>query len=244
MNNIVNALINHVTIRKFDKEYNLPKETLDNIIKASKQAPSWMNAQAYSIMVFEGKEKDKLADILRNTKTNAGNANIIDNSSVFLLYSISFDSYLTEINFSDEIEPTIIGSVDVGLALQNALVATESYGLGCCIIGGIRKDMDLITKNFSFLKYTMPIVGIAIGKPTEKSIPKPRIGNSVNVINAKDVNFRISEEDVLEYEKKVADHAAKIGYPSVPWLKRAREFYENNNYSRLTKSIMKEKGLF
>ena len=69
----------------------------------------------------------------------------------------SFQEYITHI------DPLIIGSHDVGIALQNAVVAAESLGLGTVDIGGVRINSIEITKELKLPKNVISVVGLGIG---------------------------------------------------------------------------------
>ncbi|MFR3687518.1 MAG: nitroreductase family protein, partial [Enterococcus sp.] len=46
----------HRAYRNFDENYQLSETELKKILQASRQAPSWMNGQMYSIIVVKDQE--------------------------------------------------------------------------------------------------------------------------------------------------------------------------------------------
>ena len=53
-----------------------------------------------------------------------------------------------------------MGAHDVGIAMENAVVAAESMGLGTCCIGGIRQASLSFVKELNLPKYVFPVVRI------------------------------------------------------------------------------------
>jgi len=55
------------------------------------------------------------------------------------------------------------------------VVAAESYGLGCCYIGGIRNDPDAVTQLINLPNLVYPVFGLCLGYPDQNPAPKPRL---------------------------------------------------------------------
>lgn len=80
MNETVELLKNHRSYRDFEENYVIPQEDLQAILDSSRQAASWMNGQAYSIIVLQDKFiRQQLVE------WNSGNPHMLK-SSVFLLF--------------------------------------------------------------------------------------------------------------------------------------------------------------
>ncbi|OJG45025.1 hypothetical protein RV04_GL002545 [Enterococcus hermanniensis] len=76
----------HRSYRQFDQEYQLSDDQLKQILQASRQAPSWMNGQMYSIIVVKDhKIREQLVEL------NPGNPHMLQ-SSVFLIFCCRFAS--------------------------------------------------------------------------------------------------------------------------------------------------------
>ena len=76
-------------------------------------------------------------------------------------------------------EAKLVGAVDVGLALSNAIAASESLGLGIVPIGGIRKEAEAVAKLLELPEFVFPMVGLVIGHPADDSEVKPRLPKEV-----------------------------------------------------------------
>ena len=150
MNPVLESLFKHKSIRKY-KDQPLEDEKLQYIIKAAQSAPTWCNGQQVSIVAIKDKSRKELfAKLCWDQK-------YISECSVFLIFcsdfyrvSLAFEKEGKKEEFQkymNDIEPIIIGSHDVGIALQNAVVAAESLGLGTVDIGSVRIKSLQILRN-------------------------------------------------------------------------------------------------
>ena len=211
MNPILESLFKHKSIRKY-KDQPLEDEKLQLIIKAAQAAPNWCNGQQVSIIVVKDKE------LREKIKACCWGQPYITTCSAFLVFcadfyriSLAFEKAgKTKEDFEkymSNIDTLIIGSHDVGIALQNATVAAESMGLGMCDIGAIRSKSLVVTKLLNLPKYCIPLVGLCIGYPDDDPGLKPRIPskgmcfeNKYSVENAK---AGLEEYDAI-YQKYLA----------------------------------------
>jgi len=183
MSELLNSMFNRGSIRKFDSNKKVPQKILDNILKAIHQTPSYINGQQYSIIIVDDKNKrDKLVEI---TRPSSGKAmTFIKDAPLFMLFVMDFNkiNHALEVENStmevvDSMESLLIGTVDIGIALEAATVVAESSGLGTVIVGAIRKSIKILIEEFNLPKYTFPIAGICIGYPHEgvSSVKTPRL---------------------------------------------------------------------
>ena len=126
----------HKSVRRF-KEQALPQEDLTEILTAAQMASSWKNFQSYSVIVVRSQEKkDALYELVPQEA--------IRQSAVFLLFIGDLNradkgTQLHTDSFQPQgVEGLLISSVDAALSGQNALLAAESLGYGCVIIGLVR----------------------------------------------------------------------------------------------------------
>jgi len=178
MNPVLECLFNHKSIRKY-KNQPLEDEKLQLIVKAAQSAPTWCNGEQVSIIAVKDQAiKDKLKGFCFNQE-------YISTCSVFLVFCADF--YRVSIAFEKagktkedfekymtHIDTLIIGSHDVGISMQNAVVAAESLGLGTVCIGGIRINPIDVVKELNLPKYVIPICGLCVGYPDQDPGLKPR----------------------------------------------------------------------
>ena len=178
MNPVLECLFNHKSIRKY-KDQPLEDEKLKLIIEAAQRAPTWCNGEQVSIIAIKDKERKKIfQDLCWGQKH-------ISECSVFLIFcadfyrvSLAFEKQGKTEEFKKYIadfDPILIGTHDVGIAIQNAVVAAESLGLGTVDIGAIRTKITEVTKELNLPKYVIPMIGLCVGYPDDNPGLKPRI---------------------------------------------------------------------
>ena len=179
MNPVLESLFKHKSIRKYQNKP-LEDEKLGLIVKAAQAAPTWCNGEQVSIIVVKDQAtKDKIKEFCWG-QTHVGSC------AAFLVFCA--DYYRLSLAFEkagkkkedfekymSNIDTLLIGSHDVGIALQNATVAAESMGLGTCHIGAIRNKPLEIVKLLNLPKYVIPLVGLTVGYPDDDPGLKPRL---------------------------------------------------------------------
>ena len=193
MNPTITQMTHRSTVRKLDPSREIPKDILENILRATQQSPTYTSGQQYSIIVVDDKvKKEKIAD---QTISSAGvRMEFIHEAPIFLLFIMDFnkiDQALAYENANPEIFNTIenilIGTVDVGIAAEAATVAAESYGLGTVMVGALRKSTETLIKDFNLPKYCIPLLGLAIGYPSKEMVQYP------------DPSYKVTPRFPLEY---------------------------------------------
>ena len=112
--------------------------------------------------------------------------------------------------YMNNIDTLIIGSHDVGIAMQNATVAAESMGLGTCDIGGVRINPLEVTKELNLPKYVIPLVGLCLGYPDQNPGLKPRFPTKAICFENK-YDVEKSKKGVDEYDEIYKKYLAGRG---------------------------------
>ena len=247
MNEVIKTMLDHRTTRSFVKGKELPKEHLEQIIASSKQGSSWMNGQHYSIIVTTGDTKQQIADLIRDKAP--GNAAHIENSAAFLLYcldytniKLAFDIEGGEFDITNQHEPLLISTLDVGIAMQNAALAAESLGYGIVYCGGVRGFGDKISELLKIPENALFLCGLSIGvKDEELSTEKvkPRLPEAANVGYNE---FPKSNVEVLkEYRQTMVDFAEEC--ETKTWTKKFADFYaQPSGIEKVTKEQLEKNG--
>lgn len=68
----------------------------------------------------------------------------------------------------------VVGAHETGIALEAAIVAAESLGLGTVPIGDVRKNAQEVIRELQLPKYVFPMLGLCIGHPANGPGLKPR----------------------------------------------------------------------
>ena len=176
MNDTIDLLKNHVSVRSFTSE-KISQEEITELLLAAQSASSSSFLQSYTIIGIEDQaKKEKIAQL-------AGNQPFIAEASHFFifcgdLHRLHVMSEELGVDLKPNIEgldATLIGAVDAALVAQNMTIAAESLGLGVCYIGGVRDAVAEIATMLELPDYVFPVFGLVIGHPRVKNQLKPRI---------------------------------------------------------------------
>lgn len=182
LNGTIELLTAHESIRGFQSK-DLSDDLLKAITISARSAPTSSNLQAYSIIVVkEGKRKEKLAQL-------SGDQAFIKEAPVFLLFCADIYrlKYITEKQgysfLSNTLEMFLLSSMDASIALQNAIVAAESLGLGCVPVGSIRNNPDAVAEELNLPDGVFAVAGLSIGyeKDGVRRGVKPRLPEEATV---------------------------------------------------------------
>jgi nitroreductase len=178
MNQIIELLKNHRSIRKF-KEEPISNEMLLTIIEAATCASTSNFIQAYSVIRVTNKENRKQIAQL------AGPQTWVEKAPLFLVFCADLKRAEDACIFENKemasgfTEQFIISTVDVALLAQNAMTAAESMGLGGVFIGGIRNNPEKVCELLKIPNNVYPVFGMCLGFPDEKPEQKPRLPANV-----------------------------------------------------------------
>lgn len=191
MNTIIETMLNHRSIRKFE-DRPLTGEQIRTIVECAQSASTSSFIQAYSIIgVKDPQKKAKLAEL-------AGNQSYVENNGHFFIFCADLHKFdvISELegkDLSQSLESTekfMVAIIDAALASQNAALAAESMGLGICYIGGLRNRLPEVCELLQTPARVIPLFGIAAGYPAQNPDKKPRLPIS-----------HIYHEDVYQNDK-------------------------------------------
>ncbi|WP_163970827.1 oxygen-insensitive NADPH nitroreductase [Oceanobacillus halotolerans] len=176
MNETLQTILNHRSIRKFTSE-KLSTDQLHTIVGAAQQASTSSYVMAYSIIgITDPQLKEQLAEV-------SGQPYVKENGHLFV-FCADLNRIYQQGSIEDQkqmetsIESTeqfIVTTVDTALAAQNAAIAAESLGLGVCYIGSLRNDISRVNDLLDLPQYVIPLFGLAVGYPAEQPEQKPRL---------------------------------------------------------------------
>lgn len=91
---------------------------------------------------------------------------------------------------------------DTVLAVQNALLAAESMGLGGVVLGSINNEPKKLVEVLELPKLTYPVLGLQLGHPAQSPQLKPRLPLEFTVFDDKyPADFPLAEFE--DYDKSV-----------------------------------------
>ncbi|MCA0936783.1 oxygen-insensitive NADPH nitroreductase [Vibrio alginolyticus] len=201
MNNTIETILSHRSIRKFSSQP-IAKEQLDTIIQAGLAASSSSMLQVVSIIRVTDPEKRALL------AQYAGNQAYVASAAEFLVFCIDYQRHAT-INpnvQADFTELTLIGAVDSGIMAQNCLLAAESMRLGGVYIGGLRNNAQQVDELLGLPKNTAILFGMCLGHPEQSPEIKPRL--PAKVIVHENQYQPLNVADIDTYDQTMHDYYA------------------------------------
>lgn len=240
MNKTIELLKNRRSYRDFDENYILPKQDLQAILDSSRQAPSWMNGQFYSIIVIQDEQiREQLVE------WNPGNPHMLK-SSAFLLFvgdlhrtKMVSEAHGSVYPINESIEPILLATTDAALALENAVIAAESLGLGAVVVGSIRKHGQEISQLLGLPDSTFPLFGLSIGKPIVEMKVKPRLPEAAVVHYDRYLPY---EYTVIEQYNKIMDMFGEAR-ETKRWSQKFADYFATEP-TMLTDQLLRYQNLF
>ncbi|WP_026286160.1 oxygen-insensitive NADPH nitroreductase [Salsuginibacillus kocurii] len=176
MNETIETILNHRSIRKF-KDEKLTEEQVRTLVEAAQAAPTSSYVQAYSIIgVTDRTKREQLAKIAGDQPYVADNGHFFVFCADYYRHEKIAEWKEREITSSIEgTEQFMVAVIDATLAAQNMAVAAESLGLGYCYIGGLRNNLEGVKEVLETPERVLPLFGFAVGVPAHESSKKPRL---------------------------------------------------------------------
>lgn len=168
-------LINrHGSLRHY-KPDPIPREMIKVIVSAAQRAATSSNLQLYSVIAIQDPGKRaKLTEL-------CGGQKHIREAPLFLTWCADL-ARLDRVcqirgytHLGEYVESFLTAVVDVTVAAQNATLAAQSLGLGCCYIGSLRNNPRQVIELLEIPKHVFPIYGMTIGWPVKPPMIRPRL---------------------------------------------------------------------
>lgn len=229
MNNpIISELLAHRSIRKYTSEP-VGEDELRIIVKAAQAAPNWVNLQLVSIIAVENQEHRK------KMSEYCGGQKQIAQAPVFLVFCADYNRVAIACKNNgqnldavmEDVDTVIVGAHETGIALEAAIVAAESLGLGTVPIGDVRLHAQEMIEDLHLPKYVFPMLGLCIGHPAEEPGLKPRF--PIGAVLSKEEYNPDLKDLIQEYDKEYADYLLHRPWNNHVgnWSELAADFYSS-----------------
>lgn len=215
VNDVILKLTSHASVRSYRPDP-LPEGLLEVLITAAQSASTSSNLQNYSIIAVEDPEKRRrLAELTENAH--------VAEAPLFLVFCS--DLHRMELvcqrqgyPFADRgMDMFLQAVVDAALAAQNTAVAAESLGLGICMIGGIRNQLEEVAELLRLPPKTFALVGMTVGYPAKT--PKVRHRLPLDVVLHREV---YSDENLADGLRRYDEVTAQSGIYAGRKISRAQ----------------------
>ncbi|MDC3416561.1 oxygen-insensitive NADPH nitroreductase [Aquibacillus salsiterrae] len=207
MNNQIETLLSHRSIRKFTKK-KLSNEQIQTILQAASMASTSSYMMAYTIIgVTDEIKKEKLASI-------SGQPYVKENGHLLIfcadlnrntLFADQTDLEKMKVNLENT-EHFLVATIDASLAAQNAAIAAEALGLGICYLGSIRNNIEEVDRLLNLPNYVIPLFGMAIGEPDYSPEKKPRLPIDAFYSENSYMDEKVTEKSLNDFDQTIASY--------------------------------------
>lgn len=171
---VIDLLTSHSSVRRY-KDEPISRETVEELVRAGQHAASSHFVQAYSVIyVTDTEKRGQLAELSKNRRQFYTAGAVLVFCMDYNRLSHAAKLHGREIDFS-VMENILVGAVDVSLFAQNVAIAAESKGYGLCYIGGVRNEVEEISRILQLPQGVVPLYGMSIGVPDENNGVRPRL---------------------------------------------------------------------
>ena len=224
----------------------IAKEDKEKILMAAAMAPTAGNQQLYTILdITKQSLKEKLS-------VTCDNQPFIAEAKMVLIFLADcrkwYEAYLAvgESPRKPGAGDLLLAVSDANIAAQNAVIASESLGIGSCYIGDIMENCEEVKELLQLPEYVFPAAMLVFGYPTEQQ--KERIKPNrfpLSYIVRENSYGNITAEETIEALKLRA-------YPAVSdiktWLSAFCKRKYNSDFakemSRSVAEYLKEYDIF
>ena len=175
MNEIIESLYNRKSVRAYEKKA-IPNEMKNVILEAAMQAPTAGCQQLYTILdITDQNLKEALAE-------SCDHQPFIAKAPMVLVFCADckkwYDAYLEAgcKPRKPDVGDLMLAVTDTAIAAQNAVVASESMGIGSCYIGDILENYEDNQKLLNLPKYVLPVSMLVLGRPTKQQKNRTKAG--------------------------------------------------------------------
>jgi nitroreductase len=195
-------------------------ELLNAILQAACRAPTSSNIQAYSIIVVRDRAtRARLAEI-------AGGQAHVAAAPVFLAVcaDLARAGRACELRgkalAGDSLEMGLVAAVDASLVGMSIMLAAESLGLGCVMIGGLRNQPVDVARALGLPPRVFAVFGMCMGWPAERPPQKPRMPEGA-VIHFERYDAERTDAVLAQYDESLHRHYQGQGRAAAePWTAR------------------------
>lgn len=241
MNEVLKVLNNHKSIRKY-KDKEVPEEYLDSIVKAIQSAPTSINGQQLSIVAVTDKEKrKKLSELVGDQKWVAEAPVTLIFCADFYRSNLALEKNDKKLEIINNIESTLVGAVDVGIAMGAGIAAAESLGLGIVPIGAVRKEPEEIADMLNLPEYVFPMVGLCVGFPDHDPGLKPRLPKEA-VYHKETYDTSKMEKLIDEYDNTISEYMKERtkGESDRSWSETVASMYSFVYFPKVSDAIRRK----
>ena len=194
------------SVRRYEREP-IPQEALDTIYAAIRNTPTSYNGQQFSVIDISDQElKEKLYEITNQKQIKTCNHFLMFIADFNKIKLLSAAKGIDFPPFTDTLDGILVGAIDAALAMESAVIAAQSCGLGSCCVGYARTaNPEKIAELLHLPKGTFVVCGLAVGVPREQPDVKPKQGSNL-LIHQNHYREDDMTQELLEYDEVVSKY--------------------------------------
>lgn len=222
-NETLEVLLSHRSVRAYLPDP-LPEGTIETLVAAAQSASSSSNLQCWSVVAVEDPaRKARLAALASAQK-------YIIQAPLFLVWLVDLarlEGIAAERGIAPEalsyLESFTLGALDCALAVQNAVTAAESLGLGCVYIGAIRNHPVEVATELALPPNVVALVGLVVGHPDPQvaTAVKPRLPQEAVLFREHYAREPAQRAAVARYDETIRAFQAEQGMKVQDWTEQA-----------------------
>lgn len=219
---------------------------LEQILLATRQAPTSINAHGVSLVVVQDKERKRAIAKL------TGDQQHIDDAAAIVVFvgdlyrtGLAGEKHGIPQRIHESAEGMLVAAVDAGIAMTTFQTAAHSLGYGTTAIGGIRRNPEEIIKLLDLPEHTFPIVGSTIGVPAaDHGTPvKPRVPLSGYAMM--ETYDREAVRDAMDtYDEQLKAHYDARKDQGLTWSEMTSKFYSFIYYPKVARTLTQQGFVF
>lgn len=200
---VIDQMAAHRSVRFFDTERPLPEETLTTLVAAAQHASTSSNMQIWSVVAISDPQKRKLM------RSYCKNQAFVEEAPLFMVFCadthrLRWLATRQDYRFNyGRLDFLLAAAIDSALACQNAALAAESLGLGCCMVGGVRNKPREVAELLGLPPGVFGTIGLAVGYAERLNNLKPRLPQNV-LLHTDRYSTEHFEEGVTAYDAVMA----------------------------------------
>ena len=220
-NGALDTMLAHKSVRAYS-DAPLPADLIETIVAAGQSAPSSSNLQFWSVVAVRDAERKARLSRVASNQSHVANAPLL----LVFVADLSRPRLLAgregrSAEGLDYLETFIVAVADAAFAAQNAVVALESMGLGCCYIGSLRNDPIAVARELNLPSGAFAVFGMTVGypDPANPADVKPRLPQE-SVLHYEQYGA-IAPEPIAAYDDRMKSFRAEQGLSDTGWTEQA-----------------------
>ncbi len=193
MNNAINTMLQHRSVRKFTSEA-IDNKTLDEMIACGLRASNTGNMQLYSIIATQ--QKPLRSELCKLHFGQCATAPLW----LTVCTDVARYHHYCRVNGCDEPYGNLLwfvsALIDASLFAQNLCLAAEAKELGFCHLGTVNYNTAKIAKLLQCPKGVVPVIALAMGHPAEEGRLSERLG--CDAVLHREVYHDPTDEEIKE----------------------------------------------